>query len=442
MTLISQLVFLAVLAVSGYFIGRRILQIRKNILLGKEEDRTDQPMERLKTMLLVAFGQKKMFKRPIPAFLHLLIYVGFLLINLEVLEIVLDGILGTHRLFAPVLGSFYPVLINFFEFLAIGVIFSCVVFFIRRHVLKLSRFTKIEMKGWPTLDATLILVIETVLMFAILAMNGADQVLQSRGVAHYPLTGEFFFSGFFVPLFSGLSDNTLIIIERASWWGHIVGILAFAFYITYSKHLHIFLAFPNTYFSNLKPKGEIKNMDNVTNEVKSMLGMPADPPPAEIPRFGAKDINDLSWKNLMDAYACTECGRCTDNCPANMTGKALSPRAIMMKTRDRAEEVGMSISKGGKGLEDGKSLYGDYINKEELLACTTCNACVEACPITIDPLSIILEMRRYMAMEESSTPQSWNAMFQNVETSFAPWKFPPTDRFSWANDLKTEAENK
>ncbi|BDD00205.1 (Fe-S)-binding protein [Persicobacter psychrovividus] len=438
MSLLSQLFFLILLGVSAFFIGRRILQIRKNILLGKEEDRTDQPQRRLKTMLLVAFGQKKMFKRPIAAFLHLLIYVGFLLINLEVLEIVLDGLFGTHRLFAPLLGSFYPVLINFFEFLVVGVIFSCVVFLIRRHVLKISRFTKIEMKGWPTMDATLILVIELVLMVAILAMNGADQVLQTKAVAGYPVTGAFFFSSIFIPLFEPLSANTLIIIERVAWWGHIAGIFAFAYYITYSKHLHIFLAFPNTYFSNLKEKGEIKNMDNVTNEVKSMLGLPADPPPAEIPRFGAKDINDLSWKHLMDAYACTECGRCTDSCPANTTGKVLSPRTIMMKTRDRAEEVGESIRKGGAGLEDGKSLYGDYINKEELLACTTCNACVEACPITIDPLSIIIEMRRYMAMEESSTPQSWNAMFQNVETSFAPWKFPPTDRFNWAQDVKAK----
>jgi len=437
MQYISQIAFLVVVGVATYFFYKRVTQIRKNIFLGKKAERNDQTPERWKTMLLVAFGQQKMFKKIIPAFLHLLIYVGFLVINLEVLEFVIDGIAGTHRIFAPFLGDFYTVLINIFEFLAVAVLFSCVAFLIRRNVLKVKRFSGAEMKKWPTLDANLILVIEVILMFAILTMNATDQLIQGKD-EHYVQTGNFFFSGFLVPLFEGLDVATLILIERFAWWFHIIGILAFAVYVTYSKHLHIALAFPNTWYSNLKPKGEMENMPVVTNEVKMMLGMPVEgsnEPPAEIARFGAKDVNDLSWVNIMNAYSCTECGRCTSNCPANMTGKKLSPRKIMMDTRDRAEEVGASIAKGGKGLEDGKSLFGDYITKEEINACTSCNACVEACPINIDPLSIILQMRRYVAMEESGAPASWNNMFQNIETSFSPWKFAPTDRFKWADEI-------
>lgn len=442
MEYLSQIAFLIVAGIASWFIFQRVSRIRKNIFLGKASGRTDNRSERWKTMLLVAFGQKKMFKRIVPALLHLLIYGGFVIINLEVLEFIIDGLTGSHRIFAKPLGDFYTVLINIFEFLAVGVLFSCVVFLIRRNVLKVKRFSGAEMKKWPTLDANLILVIEIILMMAILTMNATDQMIQGWD-DHYPETGTFFFSSFLMPLFEGQNVSSLIIIERFAWWFHIIGILGFAVYVTYSKHLHIALAFPNTFYSNLEAKGKIENMPVVTNEVKMMLGMPTEnsgEPPAEIGRFGAKDINDLSWVNIMNAYSCTECGRCTSQCPANLTGKKLSPRKIMMDVRDRAEEVGASLAKGGKGLEDGKSLLGDYVTPEEVNACTSCNACVEACPVNIDPLSIILQMRRYAAMEESSSPASWNSMFQNVETSFSPWKFAPTDRFNWADEMKNDSK--
>jgi ferredoxin len=381
----------------------------------------------------VAFGQQKMFKKWIPAFFHFLIYAGFLIINLEVLEFVIDGVAGTHRIFAPYLGGFYTVLMNGFEFLAIAVLLACLVFLTRRNVLNIPRFQSRDLNGWPRMDANLILGIEIVLMLAILTMNASDQLLQSRD-PHYTTTGPLFFSSFLIPLFENLETTTLIIVERSAWWFHIIGILAFSVYVTYSKHLHIFLAFPNTFYANLGPKGHINNMPVVTQEVKSMLGLAtATPAPAAEPgRFGAKDINDLSWTNLMAAYSCTECGRCTAECPAHQTGKKLSPRKVMMDVRDRMEEVGQSVASGGKGLYDGKFLLGDYISPEEINACTSCNACVEACPVLINPLDIILELRRYQAMEESSAPAQWNSMFQNIETSFAPWKFPASDRFNWA----------
>ena len=452
MSYLPQILFLIILAVATFFLARRIGQIRKNIQLGREVNRYDNKPARFRNMMLIAFGQKKMFKRIVPAILHLFVYIGFLVINLEVLEFVIDGFFGTHRFFATLIGGtgIYTVLLNIFEFLAVAVIVSCAIFLIRRKVIKVDRFGGQEMTSWPKTDATIILVTEIILMIAILSMNAADSVLQARDPA-YIETGTLFFSSLLKPLFTDMSTTALIAVERVAWWFHIIGILAFAVYILYSKHLHIFLAFPNTYYANLNLKGKMHNMPEVTREVKTMLGIPleesepassvdgnAGTPPAqqEIATLGAKDVNDLHWKNILDAYTCTQCGRCTDECPANQTGKKLSPRKIVMDTRARAEEVGQSIAKGGPGLQDGKTLFRDYITEEEINACTTCNACVEACPVNIDPLSVILQIRRYMAMEESSSPQEWQMMFQNIETSFAPWKFPPSDRFKWADSLK------
>ena len=437
--MIQQIAFIITLCTAIYFIRKRSLRIRNNINLGKNKAIKDRPSERFQNLLLVAFGQQKMFKRFTPAILHFFIYAGFLIINLEVLEFVIDGIAGTHRIFAPYLGGFYNVLMNAFEFLAVAVLLSCIVMLMRRNVLRLKRFWSAEMTSWPRLDANIILITEIVLMIAILTMNASDQILQQRSVEHYTSTGPLFFSAVLTSALQHVSTSTLILVERFAWWFHIIGILGFAVYITYSKHLHIFLAFPNTYFARLEPKGHMENMPVVTNEVRMMLGLAEPTPsiPAAPPgRFGAKDIDDLSWNNLMAAYACTECGRCTSECPANITGKKLSPRKIMMDTRDRMEEVGASLEKGGHGLKDGKTLLDNYITREEINACTSCNACVEACPVMINPLEIILELRRYVAMEESRSPASWNSMFQNVETNFAPWKFSPSDRFNWANDLK------
>jgi len=448
MAIIQQIIFLIILGTVGWMVFKRADLIRKTILLGRDEDRSDKPSRRFSIMLRIAFGQKKMFDRPLIGLMHFVVYAGFLLINIEVLEIVLDGILGKHRLFAPLLGSFYNVLIGFFEFLAVGVLVTCLIFLIRRTISKVERLQPArhrEMSGWPQLDGKIILIFEIILMLAILTMNAADTVLQEMGSQHYTQTGNFAFSQYLKPVFVNWSESSLIIYERVAWWLHILGIFAFAVYVTYSKHLHIALAFPNTYFSRLVPKGEMHNMPEITKEVKIMLGLNAPDETSvgteeSIPeRFGAKDVPDLSWKNLMDAYSCTECGRCTSACPANLTGKKLSPRKIMMDTRDRLEDIGRNMqANAGKFVDDGKNLMGDYISNEEILACTTCNACVQECPILINPLDIILQLRRYKVMDEAQAPGSWNAMFQNLDTNQAPWKFSPGDRFNWAEKLRNE----
>lgn len=432
---ISNLIFIACLAVAFWFFGKNVGKIKRNINLGRDLDRTDRKGERWKTMLKVAFGQSKMQAKPIPGILHFLVYAGFVLINIEVLEILIDGILGTHRVFAEPLGGIYTAAINFFEVLAVLVTISCVIFLIRRNVLKVERFHKPEMKGWPFKDANLILIIEIVLMMALLKMNAVEGLMDDSK------QGPFVVSQFLTPFFEGFSQGTLHIFERTFWWFHILGILFFLNYLPYSKHFHIILAFPNTWYSKLDPKGQFPNMESVTNEVKMMMDPSADPyaAPAEgaapPERFGAKDVQDLTWVNIMNAYSCTECGRCTSECPANITGKKLSPRKIMMDTRDRAEEIGAIIdANNGSFVDDNKSLLDNYITREELWACTSCNACTQACPVNIDPLSIIVQMRNYLVMEESAAPQELNVMMTNVENNGAPWQFSQADRLNWKDE--------
>ncbi len=436
MHIISIAAFIILFAAAVWLFAKNAAQIRRNIKLGKDQDLSDRPAERWKNVLLLAFGQQKMFRNIPVAILHLFVYVGFVIINVEVLEIILDGILGTHRLFLAPLGGAYQFFINAFEVLAFLVLVSVIIFLIRRSVLKVKRFIAREMTSWPKSDATIILLVEVILMSLFLIMNAADQALQLQGAEHYPQTGEFVISKYLVPIFSGLSTTTLVVIERGAWWLHIIGILAFLNYLPYSKHLHILLAFPNAYFNKLVPQGQMGNMPAVQNEVLYMMEPEKMPSEAAAPMsFGAKDIGDLSWKSLLDAYTCTECGRCTAACPANITGKLLSPRKIMMDTRDRLQEVGRNINANGSFVPDNKTLLHDYITVEELRACTSCNACVTECPISINPLDIIFELRRSLVMEESNAPQEWNGMFSNIENNFAPWKLSPDDRDKWAAEM-------
>ena len=434
MQFIQEVLFIIASVIAIYLFSKNIKQIRRNILLGKLADFSDNKSLRWRNVFLLAFGQKKMFRNPVVALMHLVVYVGFIIINIEVLEIFLDGLLGTHRIFAVPLGHFYAILINAFEFLALGVLVFCIVFLIRRNILKVKRLASKDLTGWPKSDANYILITEIVLMSLFLTMNAADTLLQARGYGHYGnhVTGNFSISSFFQPLLKGFSSPSLEILERTCWWLHILGIFAFLNYLPYSKHLHILFAFPNAYYARLWPEGKMHNMPEIQKEVLyAMQPELAPTEPAAPGKFGAKEVFDLSWRNLLDAYTCTECGRCTAACPANITGKLLSPRKIMMSTRDRVEEVGKNIALHGSFKEDGKSLM-DYISVEEIRACTTCNACVEECPVSISPLEIILEIRRSLVMEDSNAPQEWNGMFSNIENNFAPWKFAPDDRGKWA----------
>jgi len=434
--LFQGLFVLLTIAGSALF-AKNILQIKKNILMGRDKDLSDNPSARWKNVFLLALGQKKMFRNVPVAIMHLIIYAGFIIINIEVLEIVLDGILGTHRLFLEPLGGLYTFLINVFEILAALVIVVCVIFLARRNLIKLKRFMSNDLNGWPRSDANYILIVEIVLMSLFLSMNAADLALQTQGAAHYKATGNFLVSGILAPLFENMNMSSLIVFERSAWWLHIIGIFAFLNYLPYSKHLHILLAFPNAYYAKLEASGKMENMEHVQNEVKYMMQPELAPTGEAAPmKFGAKDVMDLSWKNLLDAYSCTECGRCSSACPANQTGKLLSPRKIMMDTRDRLEVVGKNTKANGSFVPDGKTLLNDYISIEELRACTTCNACVEECPISISPLDIIMELRRSLIMEDSNAPQEWNGMFSNIENNFAPWKLSPEDRDAWAVEMK------
>ncbi|WP_324719162.1 (Fe-S)-binding protein [Salinimicrobium sp. HB62] len=448
MQILAQIAFILALAVGiGIFI-RNIRRMIRNIKLGREADRSDNPGKRWGKMAKIALGQYKMVRRPVSGIVHIIVYLGFIIINIEVLEIIIDGIFGTHRIFAFA-GAPYSFLIGAFEILALLVLVGVIIFWIRRNIIYIYRFRARELTKWPKNDANYILYFEMVLMSLFLIMNAADYQLQLNLAPHYAMAsgeiaGAFPVSSFLLPLLDGLSNPTLIIIERTAWWLHILGILFFLNYLYYSKHLHILLAFPNVYYSKIKPKAEFDNIDAVTKEVQLMMDPDADPfaAPAEPEgeeegepeKFGASDVFDLDRVQLLNAYTCTECGRCTDQCPANNTGKLLSPRKIMMDTRDRLEEVGENINKNGKFVDDGKQLLDDYINREEIWACTTCQMCIEACPVGIDPLSIIVEMRRYLMMEQSAGPADLNNAMGNIENNGAPWPYNQMDRLNWANE--------
>lgn len=458
--MIQSIIFILVAAIAVGVASKAFLRIRRNILLGQDVVIEGDTAMRWQNVALVAFGQKKMFKRILPAVFHLFIYVAFLMTQVELIEIFIDGIFHQHRFFAPMLGGLYTFIINFIEILSVLAFVATIIFLARRNLLKVPRFQKPEMNGWPKLDGNLILIFELILLVGIFSMNGADSVLQTINPSYYHDTGNLLVSGTLGPaLFGGLSEATLVGIERFGWWLHILMVFVFLNYLPYSKHLHIFLAFPNTYFAKLQPKGEMDNMPDVMNEVKGMMGliegdeseMDMD---AELPEFGAKDVTDLTWRNILQAYSCTECGRCTSVCPANITGKKLSPRKVVMSIRDRADEIGKNLDSGnvefiredlrGDGVsltadnyDDGKSLF-DYISREEIHACTTCNACVEACPVLISPLDPILKLRRYEILTESAGPNDWLPMFNSIESGGAVWQMPD-DRDKWAQELRSQS---
>jgi len=438
--ILEPLIFIALTIIAIGFVFKRGKIISKTIRLGRDEELKGPKSARWKNVFLLALGQQKMFRKPGVAILHLIVYAGFIIINIEIIEIILDGILGQHRLFAPLLGAVYPVLINSFEALALLVLLACIVFLIRRNLKSITRLQSADLNGWPRKDATIILGAEIILMSLFLIMNACDTLLQERGHLSYSEhpTGNFWISSLLHPLLSNWSTHSLVIAERASWWLHILGIYAFLNYLPYSKHLHIILAFPNAYYARLEPSGKMENMPAIQQEVIYAMQPELAPTDSNTspPRFGARDVMDLSWKNLLDAYSCTECGRCSSACPANQTGKMLSPRKIMMDTRDRLEEVGQSIAKHGTWHDDSRALLHDYISVEEINACTTCNACVQECPVSINPLDIILQLRRNLVMEESNTPAEWATLFGNVENNFAPWKFNPEEREKWIESTK------
>jgi heterodisulfide reductase subunit C len=441
---ISSILFILILVGSSAFFAMKVRQIIKNIRLGKSINRTDRKGERLKIMIRVALGQSKMVTRPIAGILHIFIYVAFIFTQIELIEIIIDGASGSHRIFAEPLGGLYTFVISLIEVLSLLALIATFVFLSRRNLIKVPRLVKSEMTGWPKLDGNIILYLEFILVICVFTMNGADEALYNRGASHFEGQGSFGFaiSSFLGPnVFGGMETGTLHLIERIGWWGHFGVVMGFMIYLPFSKHLHIFWAFPNVFFSNLNPKGQFSNMESVTNEVKMMLDPNADPyavpevdPNAVPQKFGAKDVPDLNWVNIMNAYTCTECGRCTSSCPANVTGKMLSPRKIMMDVRDRAEEIGKGIKKDGEDFNDGKSLLGDYITEEEIWACTSCNACVQECPVNIDPLAIIVDLRRYLVMEESKIPSELITMNTNIENNQAPWQFSPTDRLKWKDE--------
>jgi heterodisulfide reductase subunit C len=437
MQLAQQILFILLTAAAIWIFARKVKFISRNINMGRDE-KTEPHPDRWKNVLLMAFGQKRMFDKPLVALLHFAVYAGFIIINIEILEIILDGIFGTHRMFAPALGSVYTFVIDFFEVLAFLVLTACVIFLIRRNIVRVKRLNMKELNGWPRNDANYILIFEIVLMTLFLLMNSADRNLQLRAEEHYHNVGSFWISGIVAPVFDNFSASSLVGLERSAWWLHIAGIFIFLNYLPYSKHLHIILAFPNTYYARLQSQGKMGNMPEIQKEVLYAMQpetITADASQEEHKRFGAKDVFDLSWRNLMDAYSCTECGRCTQACPANQTGKLLSPRKIMMDTRDRMEEIGNNREKNGEFVDDGKTLLHDYITTEELWACTACQACVQACPVLIHPLSIINQLKRYLALEESNQPAEWNGMYSNIENNFAPWKFSPDERDKWAADV-------